>query len=151
MTFKTFKGEMMKRQYLRILVALVGFASLGISAKAQAVDQLVLTIPFEFEAGGKTLPAGTYRVNRLSEDRWAGLIVRNLQSSASAIVLPTEVESAEAEKGRASFQQAGDQHFLSRIQTGDHIFTIPVSHEAMYQALAKSHSGSAPGSSSGSN
>jgi hypothetical protein len=152
---------MMKKQYLRILIALLGFAGLGISAKAQEVDQLVVKIPFDFVAAGKTLPAGTYRVNRLSiDDRWAGLIVRNLKNSESAIVIPTKVASDygldnygrdEAEKGRATFEQAGDQHFLSRIETGDHVFTLPVSHEAMYQASAKSHSGSASGSSSGSN
>jgi hypothetical protein len=154
---------MMKRQYLRILIALVGFASLGMSAKAQARDQLVVKIPFDFVAAGKTLPAGTYRVNRLSiDDRWgAGLIVRNLKNSESAIVHPTQVESDygldnwfgpdEAEKGRATFEQAGDQHFLSRIETGEHVFTIPVSREAILEASAKSHSGSASGSSSGSN
>ena len=152
----------MKRQYLRILIALVGFACLGMSAKAQEVDQLVVKIPFDFVAAGKTLPAGTYRVNRLSiDDRFAGLIVWNLKNSESAIVHPTQVESDygldnyfgrnEAEKGRATFEQAGDQHFLSRIETGDHIFTLPVSHEAMYLASTKSHSGSASGSSSGSN
>jgi hypothetical protein len=150
----------MKRQYLRILIALVGFACLGMSAKAQEVDQLVVKIPFDFVAAGKTLPAGTYRVNRLSiDDRFAGLIVWNLKNSESAIVHPTQVESDygldnyfgrnEAEKGRATFEQAGDQHFLSRIETGDHVFTLPVSHEAMYLASAKSHSGSPSGSSSG--
>jgi hypothetical protein len=152
----------MKRQYLRILIALVGFACLGMSAKAQEVDQLVVKIPFDFVAAGKTLPAGTYRVNRLSiDDRFAGLIVWNLKNSESAIVHPTQVESDygldnwfgrdDAEKGRATFEQAGDQHFLSRIETGDHIFTIPVSREAILEASAKSHPGSASGSSSGSN
>ena len=65
---KTFKGEMMKKLCLPILVTLVGFAGLSVAAKAQVVDQIVVTIPFEFVVAGTTLPAGTYRVNRLSED-----------------------------------------------------------------------------------
>jgi hypothetical protein len=57
----------MKKLCLRIAVSLVGFAGLGITAKAQVVDQIVVTIPFEFVVAGKTLPAGTYRVNRVSD------------------------------------------------------------------------------------
>jgi hypothetical protein len=38
----------MKKQYLRILMAVVGLAGLGVTAKAQDLDQVVVTIPFEF-------------------------------------------------------------------------------------------------------
>ena len=76
----------MKKLYLRILVALVSFAGLGITAKAQVVEQIVVTIPFEFVAAGKTLPAGTYTINRLSDDRFAGLVIRSFENRASAIV-----------------------------------------------------------------
>jgi len=143
---------MMKKVYLRILVALVGFAGLGITAKAQAVDQIVVTIPFEFVAAGKTLPAGTYRVNRLTQDRLAGLIISSFENRASAIVLPAEVESAPNDKAQVSFETAGDEHFLSKIETADHTFTIPVSRAAILLASTKSHIGTASGSSSsGSN
>ena len=70
----------MKKLCLRIAVALVSFAGLGITAKAQAADQIVVTIPFEFVVAGKTLPAGTYRVNRVSDDRWAGLILSSFEN-----------------------------------------------------------------------
>jgi hypothetical protein len=141
----------MKKLYLRILVALVSFAGLGITAKAQVVDQIVVTIPFEFVAAGKTLPAGTYRVNRLSDDRLGGLVLRSLDNRASAIVLPTEVESAPSDKAQVSFETAGDEHFLSRIETSDNVFNIPVSRAAILLASAKSHTGAASGSSAGSN
>jgi hypothetical protein len=62
----------MRGQYLRVLVGFVVFAGLGITAKAQIVDQIVVTIPFEFVIAGKTLPAGTYRANRLSNDTAGG-------------------------------------------------------------------------------
>lgn len=55
---KRFKGEVVKKQYLRIVIALIGFVSLGITARAQTVDQVVVNIPFEFVVAGKTLPAG---------------------------------------------------------------------------------------------
>jgi hypothetical protein len=140
---------MMKKLCLRIAVALVSFAGLGITAKAQVVDQILVTIPFEFVAAGKTLPAGTYRVNRVSDDRWAGLILSSFENRASAIVLPNEVESAPAEKAQVSFETAGDEHFLSKIETADNVFTIPVSRAAILLASGKSHTDTASGSSVG--
>ena len=139
----------MKKLCLRIAVALVGFAGLGITAKAQVVDQIVVTVPFEFVVAGKTLPAGTYRVNRVSDDRWAGLILSSFENRASAIVLPNEVENAPAEKAHVSFETAGDEHFLSKIETADNVFTIPVSRAAILLASGKSHTKTASGSSVG--
>jgi hypothetical protein len=140
---------MMKKLCLRIAVALVSFAGLGITAKAQGVDQVVVTIPFEFVVAGKTLPAGTYRVNRVSDDRWAGLIFSSFENRASAIVHPIKVESAHDDKARVSFETAGDEHFLSKIETANNVFTIPVSRAAILLASEKSHTDSASGSSVG--
>lgn len=141
----------MKKLCLRIAVALVGFAGLGITAKAQVADQIVVTIPFEFVVAGKTLPAGTYRVNRVSDDKWDGLVFRSFETRAGVIVRPTEVQSASADQAKVSFEKAGDEHFLSKIQTGDNVFTIPVSREAILLASGKSHTNTAPGSSTGAN
>jgi hypothetical protein len=140
---------MMKKLCSRIAVALVSFAGLGITAKAQVVDQIVVTIPFEFVVAGKTLPAGTYRVNPVSDDRWGGLILSGVKNHASAIVLPNEVENAPAEKAHVSFETAGNEHFLSKIETADNVFTIPVSRKAILLALEKSHSDSSSGNSVG--
>jgi hypothetical protein len=148
---KTFKGEMMKKLCLRIAITLVGFAGLGITAKAQVADQVVVTIPFEFVVAGKTLPAGTYRVDRVSNDKWTGLILSSFETRAGAIVRPTEVQSAPADKAKVSFEIAGDEHFLSKIQTGDNVFTIPVSRAAILLASGKSHTNTASGSSTGNN
>ena len=57
---------MMRKQYLRILIALIGAAGLAKAAKGQSVDQIVVNIPYEFVVAGKTLPADTYRVNRVT-------------------------------------------------------------------------------------
>jgi hypothetical protein len=142
-----FKGEMMRKLCLRIAVVLVSFAGLGITAKAQVADQVVVTIPFQFVAAGKTLPAGTYRVNRVSDDRWAGLILSSFENRASAIVHPIKVESTRDDKAQVSFETAGAEHFLSKIETADDVFTIPVSRAAILLASEKSHTES---SSSGS-
>ena len=139
----------MKKLCLRIAVALVSFAGLGITAKAQVVDQIVVTVPFEFVVAGKTLPAGTYRVNRVSDDKWEGLILSSFDNHASVIVHPIEVESTPDDKAHVSFETAGDEHFLSKIETANNVFTIPVSRAAILLASQKSHTNSSSGSSVG--
>jgi hypothetical protein len=141
----------MMKNLLRIAVALIGFAGLGITAKAQVADQIVVTIPFEFVVAGKTLPAGTYRVNRVSNDKWDGLVFSSFENRAGVIVHPIGVESAPDDKTQVSFEKAGDEHFLSKIQTADNVFTIPVSRTAILVASGKSRTNTASGSSTGNN
>ena len=142
----------MKKQCMRILIALIGVAGLGMAARGQVPDQILVNIPYEFVVAGKTLPAGTYRVNRLSDADHETLILSSFESRARVMVLSTSVESTQADKPEVSFEQVGGQHFLSKIETADHVFTIPVSHSEILEAAARSHSGtSASGRSDGSN
>jgi hypothetical protein len=139
---------MMRKQYLRILMAVVGLAGLSVTAKAQDLDQVVVTIPFEFVVAGKTLPAGTYRTNRISNDKHEGLILSSVENHVSVILHPTKVESAHDDNAQASFQETGDQRILSAIETGDNIFTIPVSSVAIQESSARSHTSTTSGLSS---
>src|SRR5271168_2309658 len=116
----------MRKQYLRILIVLIGLAGFGVAAKGQAFDQIVVNIPYDFVVAGNTLPAGTYRVNRVSiNDR--ALILSSFENRASVIALATQVESSSADKAQVSFEQVGGERFLSKIETSNHVFTIPVS------------------------
>jgi hypothetical protein len=146
-----FKGEIMRKHYLRILIALIGVAGLGVAAKGQVVDQIVVNIPYEFVAAGKTLPAGTYRVNRVSDANQEALILSSFENGAGAIVFSTQVESSSTDKAQVTFEQVGGQHFLSKIETADHLFTIPISRSAILKAAEKSPSGTSASGSSGAN
>jgi len=55
---------MTRKQYLRILIALIDVDGLGIAAKGQGTDKIVVNIPYEFVVVVKTLPACTYGVSR---------------------------------------------------------------------------------------
>ena len=131
----------MRKHYLRFLIALIGVAGLGTAAKGQAVDQIVVNIPYEFVVAGNTLPAGTYQVNRLSNIHPEVLILSSFESRAGLMVRSTEVESTRADKPEVSFEQIDGQHFLSKIETADHVFTIPVSRSEILEAAAKSARG----------
>ncbi len=131
----------MRKYYLRFLIALIGVAGLGVAAKGQAVDQIVVNIPYEFVVAGKTLPPGTYRVNRLSDIHPEVLILSSFESRAGLMVRSTAVKSTRADKPEVSFEQIDGQHFLSKIETADHVFTIPVSRSEILEAAAKSARG----------
>jgi hypothetical protein len=142
---------MMRKQYLRILIVLIGIAGLSMAAKGQSVDQIVVKIPYEFVAAGKTLPAGTYRVHRLSNSFERILVLSSLENGSSAFIFVTEVESRHDDNARVSFEQAGSELFLSKIQAADHLYNIPVPRSAIMEAATRSHGGtpveeSSPGS-----
>jgi hypothetical protein len=118
----------MKKQCMRILIALIGVAGLGMAARGQVPDQILVNIPYEFVVAGKTLPAGIYRVNRLSDADHEALILSSFESRARVMVLSTSVESTQADKPEVSFEQVGGQHFLSKIETAEpcvHYSSVP--------------------------
>jgi hypothetical protein len=144
----TFKGEIMKKRHASILLTLVCVLGLGVAAKAEYRGEVVLTIPFDFVAGGKTLPAGTYRVSRISGDKSAGLVFSSYENRSNVIVHPVEIESARSDKPSVSFEEVGEQHFLTRIQTAYDVYNIPVSRSEIREAAEPPHDiGSASGSS----
>ena len=117
----------MKKHCVRILSAFFALATLAITAKGQAADQIVVNIPYEFVVDGTTLPAGTYRVTRVSFNNERALAISSFESHAAVVVQPIEAAGKTgAEQPSVSFQQFGEQHLLSKIQTAEHVFTIPV-------------------------
>jgi hypothetical protein len=147
------RGEMMRKHYLRILLALIGAAGLGMASEAQEADHIVVKIPYAFVVSGKTLPAGTYSVTRVSVSDTRALLLSNFAERVGVLVTASQLESRSADKSRVSFEQVGGQLFLSQIQTGDHLFTIPVSRAEILEAAAKSGAPTTggAGSTSGAN
>jgi hypothetical protein len=129
------------RNYARILVAIVFSLGLSGAARAATQDGIVVKLPFEFVAGGKTLPAGTYTVRRVSDESSGPLILTNRDNGSSVLVLPYVSDHASVDKPQVSFQQVGEEHFLSAIQTTFDIYQIPLSHSAVMEAAAKAHNG----------
>ena len=126
----------MKKHYLRIALALVGFAGFGAAAQAQSHQEVVVTLPFEFVSSGKTLPAGNYTVSRISENNF-DLLLSNQAKHVSVLVHPIEVEDVRADKPGVSFERVGESRLLSQIETADYVYTIPVSRAAIAEAAMK--------------
>src|SRR5258708_15989262 len=72
---KRLTGEIMKKKYASILLTLICLLGLGVTAAAQGRAEIVVTLPFEFVASGKTLPAGRYTPSRVSDDKFHALLL----------------------------------------------------------------------------
>lgn len=142
---------MMRKQYLRILIALIGAAGLAKAAKGQSVDQIVVNIPYEFVVSSKTLPAGTYRVNREPNPDGRLLVFSSVENRTSAIVFATDVETIPADKGQISLERVEGRYFLNKIETADHVFNIPVSRSAIMEAAARSRNATSASGSADEN
>jgi hypothetical protein len=131
----------MNKYFVGVLAAVFGMAAFAMAAKASTSDQLVVNVPYEFVVGGKTLPAGTYRINRVDDSNVGELALVNVENHAGVLLNAGEWQDARANEPKLQFQQIAGQHFLSSIQTAEHIFAIPVSKSAVMEAM-KSHQGS---------
>jgi hypothetical protein len=143
----------MKKHYLKIVLALVGFAGLsGVArAQAQSYPEIVVNLPFDFVASGKTLPSGTYAVRRLSDDQFGALLLTNRAKHVSVLVHPIEVESVSAGKPTVSFERVGESRFLTQIATEDNVYNIPVSGVAIIDEAARKTDATRSSAASGSN
>ena len=136
------------KKYSKILATITLLAGCGIAANAQTHDVVIAKMPFQFVAGEKTLPAGTYKVSRLSNDIAGPLLVTSADSSVGVFVLPTTAESVSTDNPHVSFRQVGGERFLNTIQTALETYYIPVSHAGLMEAAAKlRNSGTSAGGS----
>jgi len=136
----------MKKSYLTVLLALICVLGLGKAAHAQDESRIVMKVPFEFVAGGETLPAGTYTVSRVSPDSQPSLLIRSYDNSA--FLLPIVFDDVPADQAKVDFKHVGDTYFLSKIETPVGVYTIGTPRPLTVVAQMKNHSSM---SSSGSN
>jgi hypothetical protein len=109
----------MNSYFLRIVAALSLAALLAIPparAASLSSDIAVFSVPFSFRAGDETLPAGTYRVERLwqlGDYYW----IRRVEGGASATIVAglTLGRKREPAAGKLVFNTHEGQHFLSQI------------------------------------
>src|SRR5271168_31944 len=125
----------MKKKFASIVLILTGVLGLGVAARATTQAEIVVTLPFEFVVSGKTLPAGTYKVSQVFDDKLEGLLLSN--DHISVFVYPITVGSASSDKPQVSFERVGEQRFLSSIRTASDVYSIPVPRAAIMEAAAR--------------
>jgi hypothetical protein len=94
------------------LVAVVAVLALG-SVHAQDSRPLKVTIPFDFTAGNRTLPAGEYTVKSMNISGTLAVVGRG---SALALVNSQAVQANRAsETSKLVFHRYGSRYFLAQI------------------------------------
>ena len=117
----------MKRNYFRMFAVSFGAAVLAAAAYAGDSDRLVVDVPYDFVVNGKTLPAGKYDVKRVSDSNIRVLALSSPEHHVFVVTLPNSVDKPTASHPGITLRQTGDQKVLTKIQTGEHVFSIPVS------------------------
>ena len=101
----------MKTQLIQTAVAALALAAAGY---AQSARDLKVTVPFDFVAGSRTLPAGQYTVSQ--SNNWSAIVIRSAAPAAGAVMLTNRVESpGRQEIGKLVFHRYGDRYFLSEV------------------------------------
>lgn len=113
----------MNKSHLIALLSLICVLGLTISTHAQDADKVVITIPFEFVAGGATLPAGEYRVSLVNRGVTRELAISGY-NKGSAFMLPQTFTGAPAKEPTLSFQHIGSRYFLSKVKTLEGVYTM---------------------------
>lgn len=134
------KNLMLKLFALITLLVTIAFASALASVSAQTPGHnITASIPFEFNVGDKTLPAGQYAIGRINSDG-SQLRISNREESASRLTQAVQA-SEPKEESVLVFKRYGDRYFLSQVwmvgeREGRQMLKSS-SEEAMDQDLAK--------------
>lgn len=105
----------MKRFFNISLIVIVFAGVLAINAHAQT--KLTASIPFAFNVGKTTLPAGRYTVIVLnpSSDRKI-LQIRSMNGRSSVVVLTTGIIGHVSDNAKLVFERNGDRYWFAQAQ-----------------------------------
>ncbi len=113
-----------------------------VAVPAYAAEVLMKAdIPFEFVAGGKTLPAGNYEF--IVNEQRSMVTLRNLQTNKSMLVtIVTELAAQPGLDARITFDSVGEKKMLEAIWPADMGFLLHTtkgkhSHEIVNAAAKK--------------
>jgi len=109
----------MKRQMIIMVAVVASVATLAVaSVRAQNAGDFSVTIPFEFAAGGKTLPSGDYYIRRNFDH--ARVVIR-LESKTGADSIYLAMHSVPKnniqDQSKLIFNRYGNQMFLTQVWT----------------------------------
>jgi hypothetical protein len=138
----------MKTSYVAAVLMLICLLGVGVSARAQSTDAVVVSVPFEFVAAGATLPAGEYRVSRLDPGVNQELFISGY-NKGGAFLHPLAFEDSSVGEPALSFEQVAGKYFLTRIKTLRGVYTMPAQREMIMLSQGNPPSPSASSSSGG--
>jgi hypothetical protein len=104
----------MKKQISRTVLGFFAVLMLSVAANAQTSRVIRVQIPFDFVAGQKQLPAGSYTVRRVRFDSESALLIKGEGHGAAAVVLTNTGDENPADAS-LTFRQHGERYFLAAV------------------------------------
>ena len=104
------------KRLLNIPLIIIVFAGV-LAINAQAQTKVIATIPFAFNVGKTTLPAGRYTITVLnpSSDRKI-LQIRSMNGRSSVMVLTTGIIGHASDNAKLVFEHYGDRYVFAQAQ-----------------------------------
>lgn len=101
----------------RFIPVLALLFTLAATSYAQSARRTVIHIPFDFVAGEKVLPAGTYRVEAVRRDSYTLWEVRSTAGRAGAVVMTSAIGSGAASEAepRLVFRKYAETYVLAQF------------------------------------
>jgi len=112
------KKELLKSFTILVLLGVIALATNAATVKAQSPNKVVADIPFAFSVGYKTMPAGEYSVQTMS-NAGAALLIRSADGKTSALRLSEAAGSKKnTSNARLVFHRYGERYFLAQVWAG---------------------------------
>ncbi len=122
-------------RFLKVMWLLGSLMAFTLVVNAQT-EVLTVHVPFAFEAGGKLLPAGDYRVNK--EEGSNILLMQNGTGSSTMFLTMTADTFASAETASLVFERQGATLVLSSIRLPGRQTRVLPSHFAVRAGVLSS-------------
>ena len=109
----------MKKKAIQICSFIALLVGLAVSAQAQIGTQYRTHIPFEFNVGNETLPAGDYILGAANPtSAWSALTIRQIKGGEAKFlkIIPKQ-ENGRSMISNLLFYRYGDRYFLAEIIT----------------------------------
>jgi frataxin-like iron-binding protein CyaY len=107
----------MKRQMITMVAIATFLTMLAVaSVHAQNAGDFAVSIPFEFAAAGKTLPAGDYYLRRTFDNARVVIRLESKNGSQSIYLATHAVQNIEIQnQSKLVFNKYGEQAFLTQV------------------------------------
>ena len=107
---------MSKKVYIVIAsLILVGTFSIAAQAQARSRQELKVNVPFAFNVGNTSLPAGEYRVRIVNPASDRSVLQIASANGTKIMVLTNDIKGESNTNAKLAFRHYGNQYFLSQV------------------------------------
>ena len=113
------------KRYLSLTIAIMMFVAVTAEAQVFGTQRMRASIPFAFNVGDKSLPAGEYTIAVLNPTSARKVLqIRSTDGRLSAIVQTNERSVNTPEHAKLVFNRYGDRYFFAQAQMGGDSTTL---------------------------